>query len=261
MSVGLAIFVKTPGYSPVKTRLAADCGRARAEDWYRRAAAAVVSVARITAAEHDIEPYWAVAETDAIANGAWPDLPVLDQGEGGLGERMARVHANLVAKHGAGVLIGADTPQLSADLLGAAIAWLQQPGPRLCLGPARDGGFWLFGGNVAPPTDSWQRVRYSARETARDLRRTMRNCGQWQTLQELSDVDHASDLAEVHDALLRLPEASPEQQQLLASMRSSFQWLATRPAERERGAIASHGSMSPGSRLRGNDDVNDPRSP
>ena len=28
MTTGLAIFVKTPGYSPIKTRLAADCGRA-----------------------------------------------------------------------------------------------------------------------------------------------------------------------------------------------------------------------------------------
>jgi glycosyltransferase A (GT-A) superfamily protein (DUF2064 family) len=222
MSGGLAIFVKTPGYSPVKTRLAADCGRAYAEDWYRHAAAAVVSVVRVAATAHGIEPYWAVAEPDAIANGAWQGLPVLDQGEGGLGERMARVHASLVARHGAGVLIGADTPQLSADLLGTAIAWLQQPGPRLSLGPARDGGFWLFGGNVAPPTDAWLQVRYSERETARELRRAMKDCGQWQTLPELTDLDHGNDLAEVYDALRRLPEPRQEQLQLIEWMYSSF---------------------------------------
>lgn len=221
MSVGLAIFVKTPGLSPVKTRLAADCGRAYAEDWYRRAVAAVVSVSRIAAAEHGIEPYWAVAEPEAIGHCAWQGLPVLDQGEGGLGERMARVHARLVARHGAGVLIGADAPQLSAGLLGAATAWLQQPGPRLSLGPARDGGFWLFGGNVAPPIDAWLKVRYSAHETARDLRAAMADCGQWQILPELTDVDRGSDLDEVNDALHRLPDPSPEQRQLIAYMRSS----------------------------------------
>ena len=182
MSVGLAIFVKTPGYSPIKTRLAADCGRAYAEAWYRRAAAAVASVARIAAVRERITVYWAVAEHAAMARGAWPDLPELDQGEGGLGQRIARVHAALVATHGAGMLIGADAPQLSAGLLGEAVAWLRQSGPRLSLGPARDGGFWLFGGNVAPPVDAWQQVRYSTRETARDLRVALADCGQWQTL-------------------------------------------------------------------------------
>src|SRR4029079_3252618 len=45
---GVAIFVKTPGHSPVKTRLAADRGQAWTEAWYRRAAAAVAAVARAT---------------------------------------------------------------------------------------------------------------------------------------------------------------------------------------------------------------------
>ena len=90
---GVAIFVKTPGHSPVKTRLAADRGQAWTEAWYRRAAAAVAAVARATIATS----YWAVAEPEAIATGAWPDLPAIAQGDGGLGSRMARVHAELVA--------------------------------------------------------------------------------------------------------------------------------------------------------------------
>ena len=222
MSAGLAIFVKTPGYSPVKTRLAVDCGRAYAEAWYRRAAAAVASVTHTAASREGITVYWAVAERAAIESGAWDGFPLLEQGEGGLGERMARVHATLVTTHGAGVLIGADTPQLSADLLGEAIAWLRQPGPRLSLGPARDGGFWLFGGNVAPPVDVWQQVHYSARETARDLRVAMADYGQWQTLPELSDVDCASDLAVVVQEFQRLLVLQPEQQRLVDWMRTSL---------------------------------------
>jgi len=222
MTVGLAIFVKTPGYSPVKTRLAADCGRVYAEAWYWRAAAAVASVATVAAAREGITVYWAVAESAAIESGAWHGLPLLEQGDGGLGERMARVHASLVATHGAGVLIGADTPQLSADLLGEAIAWLRQPGPRLSLGLARDGGFWLFGGNVAPPVELWQQVRYSARETARDLLVALDGYGQWQTLPELTDVDCASDLAVALQELQSLPALQPEQQRLADWMRTSL---------------------------------------
>lgn len=221
MSAGIAIFVKTPGHSPVKTRLAAECGRAYAEAWYLRAAAAVASVARITGAREGVSVYWAVAEPAAVENGAWHGFPVLDQGLGGLGERMARVHAALVAAHGAGVLIGADTPQLSPDLLQASIAWLRQPGPRLSLGPARDGGFWLFGASVAPPVAVWQQVRYSARDTACELQAAMAGYGAWRILTELTDVDRANDLAAMLQEFQRLPALQREQQQLIDWMRTS----------------------------------------
>ena len=221
MSAGIAIFVKTPGYSPVKTRLAAERGRAYAEAWHLRAAAAVASVARATAARDGVSVYWAVAESAAIANGAWQGFPVLDQGAGELGERMARVHAALVAAHGAGILIGADTPQLSLDLLQQSIVWIRQPGPRLSLGPARDGGFWLFGASVAPPVAVWQQVRYSARDTARDLQAAMTAYGPWQILRELTDVDRANDLAAVRQEFQRLPALQREQQQLIDWMRAA----------------------------------------
>lgn len=214
MNAGLAIFVKTPRYSPVKTRLAAGCGAVYAHGWYHRAAAAVAAVARVAAARHGVTPYWAVAEPEAIASGVWPGLPMLAQGEGTLGERMARVHATLVETHGAGLLIGADAPQLSADLLGEASTWLMAPEPRLVLGPARDGGFWLFGSNVAPPLELWRSVRYSAGDTGRDLRAAMNACGRWRLLAELTDVDDAHDLAVALDELQRLPDPQPEQQRL-----------------------------------------------
>lgn len=221
MNAGIAIFVKTPGHSPVKSRLAAERGRAYAEAWYLRAAAAVASVARTTAAAANASVYWAVAEPAAIEGGAWPGFPVLDQGAGGLGERIARVHAALVTAHGAGVLIGADTPQLSSELLQEAIAWLRQPGRRLCLGPARDGGFWLFGANMAPPATLWEQVRYSACETARDVQAAMVGQGSWRILPVLTDVDHANDLAAALQEFRHLPTLQREQQQLIDWMHTA----------------------------------------
>ena len=218
---GLAIFVKTPGYSPLKTRLAAERGRAYAENWYRRAAAAVAAVARVAAARHGLTAYWAVAEPAAMADQAWPDLPTIAQGEGDLGERMARVHAALVEAHGIGLLIGADTPQLSAALLGEALEALQGPEPTLALGAARDGGFWLFGGNVAPPMPTWQQVRYSTSDTARDFMRALSAYGAWRQLPVLTDVDRASDLDAALAELQRSPECLPEQRQLIAWMQAA----------------------------------------
>ena len=51
----VAIFVKTPGLSPLKTRLAKGIGSALATEFHRRAAAAVSAVAR--AAGSDIRPH------------------------------------------------------------------------------------------------------------------------------------------------------------------------------------------------------------
>jgi uncharacterized protein len=212
MSGALAIFVKTPGHSPVKSRLAAQRGERYAVTWYRHAAAAVASVARQAVQRYGLTAYWAVAEADALD--AWTDLPALAQGSGGLGERMARVQAELVRRHGFGLLLGADAPQLEADALHDAIGWLDASSPRLALGPAHDGGFWLFGSNLAPPLPRWTAVGYSVADTARQLQRVMHDLGAWRTLPALTDADHVEDLATVEAALHALARPTPAQQGL-----------------------------------------------
>lgn len=217
MRAGLAIFVKTPGRSPLKSRLAADCGQAYALDWYRHAAAAVASVAQRLRSRGRVEAYWAVAEPEAHA--AWTDLPTLAQGDGGLGERMASVHAQLVARHGAGLLLGADAPQLDGATLDLALDWLGAAAPRLVLGPAHDGGFWCFGANRVVPTGAWTAVRYSAPDTATRLREVFADTGAWLDLPMLGDVDHGVDLAPAARALDALPDPTDAQRRLAAWMR------------------------------------------
>ena len=218
MSGAVAIFVKTPGRSALKTRLAADVGRTCAEQWYRLAATAVASVVKRACMEHAMTAYWAVAEADAERD--WPELPTIVQGDGGLGERMARVHAQLVAAHGFALLIGADAPQLSADALGEAAQWLAADATRmtsspvqarLVLGPASDGGFWLFGSNQKIEEPIWSSVRYSRADTAQELQRAMQTLGSWRMLDELTDVDHAGDLDGLRAALAELPDGTAEQ--------------------------------------------------
>ena len=219
MSIGLAIFVKTPGYSPIKTRLAADCGEAYAQAWYRHAATAVGAVVRAAKTRHRFSPYWAVAEADAIEHRAWPGMPMLDQGEGDLGARLARIHTTLVELHGAGVVIGADAPQVSAELLGEAAEWLRASEPRLVMGPARDGGFWLFGGNRSVPIEAWESVRYSTPDAGHALHTALEHRGHWHSLPLLTDVDTGADLALALQELVLLTERVPEQEVLVEWMR------------------------------------------
>ena len=94
MQGGLAIFVKTPGISPLKTRLAVGMG-SDSERWYRIAVDAVKSVALQAQAATGINAYWAVAESEGMQNDLWQSLPRLmqsDASEAGLGERMGFPH-------------------------------------------------------------------------------------------------------------------------------------------------------------------------
>lgn len=208
MSGGAAVFVKTPGLTPLKTRLAAGTNPAFAENWYRRAAMAVAEVLREVAG---LEPYWAVAEHAEECADAWPDLPLLEQGPGELGTRMGRVHGMLVARHGCGLLLGADTPQLDPAVLREALDWLASDAPRFVIGPAHDGGFWLLGGNRQPPQSDWSAAPCGRPDTARGFRTVMARHGAWRELPTLTDVDCADDLGPMLIELDALPAPGPAQ--------------------------------------------------
>lgn len=226
-TVGLAIFVKTPGHSPVKTRLARDSDARFAEAFHRHAARAVAEVAQARGDDDDgdarrLAPYWAVAEPAAADATHWPGLPCLVQSEGGLGARMAGIHARLLLQHDAAILIGADSPQLRPQWLRHAARWLSADAARCAIGPARDGGFWLFGSNRDLPAGRWDEVSYSRPDTAARFREAFASFGEWATLPELVDVDAVEDLDPVRAALRALPTPLPAQSRLL-------DWLDAQP--------------------------------
>lgn len=211
-SAGAALLVKTPGHSPVKTRLAARIGSSAAEGLHLACARAVAAVLAQCAPR--IHGYYAVAERSALAQ--WPGLPVLEQGPGTLGTRLQRVYDGLKAMHRSVLLLGADTPQLHAPLLLRAVDWLDGTGARIVIGPAPDGGFWLFGANRPLPAGLLAAIGYSRADTCAQLLHAVRDLGQLQQLPELGDLDTANDLPMVRTALAALPAPLPEQHQLAA---------------------------------------------
>ena len=82
MSGAIAVFVKTPGLSPVKTRLASQLGKETAEAFHLAAAQSVSSVVQQLSKLADIQSYYAVAEQVALNHNYWQDLPCVWQGEG-----------------------------------------------------------------------------------------------------------------------------------------------------------------------------------
>lgn len=211
----LAIFVKTPGLSPIKTRLAAGIGETDAGEFYGLAIRAVEAAAR--SAMEDLVPYWAVAEAQALAHPLWCGLPSLAQGEGQLGQRLDHVYATLLARHGSVLMIGADSPQLTGADLRLAARSLDP----FAMGRAEDGGFWLFGGAVPIASEIWQGVPYSTEQTADRLLAAIEPLGPTRLLPCLHDVDRAADLQSLALALKTLPAPTPEQTALAL-------WLGSR---------------------------------
>jgi uncharacterized protein len=217
MNAALAIFVKTPGLSPIKTRLARSLGEAAAIEFHRRSCAAIAEVA---CAARDfglpLVTYWAVAEQPALEHAQWSDLPRLWQGEGDLGVRLNTIHENLQSRHATVLMIGADAPQINLDLLDRALSALSNPATPFVIGPAEDGGFWLFGARVPVPACVWLSIPYSQPDTAARLGSELSGLGGIAYLPALTDVDTVADLLPVRAALVALQKPLPQQRMLTA---------------------------------------------
>ncbi len=212
----VAIFVKTPGLSPVKTRLARGIGAASATEFHLRAASRVAAASR--AAMPDVQPYWAVAEKTGTRDALWAGFPTVWQGEGELGSRLHTVYSGLLQRHGAVLLIGADAPQVTPGLLSDAARSLRPEAP-FTMGPASDGGFWLFGGRATVPETVWTGIAYSTADTGAQLLAALGTFAEVGSAPALSDADTMEDLPQLLCALSRLKEPSPEQTDLAV-------WLA-----------------------------------
>ena len=220
MSCAIAIFVKTPELSVVKSRLWPSIGRCEAERLHFASAAAVQSVVSQACEQATIEGYWALAEPAEFSAIHWPGLLHVEQGLGPLGERMAAVYRQLRQHHRGVILIGADAPQIQSGTLIEAASWLNDDAPRLAMGRASDGGFWLFGGNQDLADDRWSLARYSTPTTANEFIRAMNDYGDWLELETLCDLDTAADIEPVHAELESLDHPSAEQARVGAKLAS-----------------------------------------
>lgn len=213
MSGAIAVFVKTPGLSPVKTRLAVKLGKKNAEAFHLASSRSVSSVVQNL---KGVQSYYAVAEEQALIHPYWKDLPCVWQGEGGLGERMTHIYQTLLAQHDFVILVGADIPQMTTEELLKAVVWLTcEQKKRLAYAPSTDGGFWLFGGNIKIPSSLWSDVNYSKADTGIQFLNKINQFGAVKMLASLCDVDEPEDLVVLRKVLLELCEPLPAQQELV----------------------------------------------
>ena len=222
MNAALAIFVKTPGLSPIKTRLAAHTNSNFAQEFYLHALDITHQVASAACkARPAIMPYWAVAEQDGTEHFLWRDFPRLIQGDGTLGERLSFVYNELKKYHDVVILIGADCPLLAASHIIRAFDLLT-PRPNqdlFVMGPAQDGGFYLFSGVKDIPKIDWTSVQYSQCDTKNQLSKRLSSFGRVIELEPLSDVDTLDDL-------ISLPHTNVAKKNLLDAQVALLEWIS-----------------------------------
>ncbi len=205
MSAAIAIFVKTPDLSPVKTRLAATIGKDKALEFYQLSVKAVER----TIINTEAKPFWAVGEIDGIDNPLWSEFDNIYTGDGCLGERQNHIYRSLLKTHDKAILIGADAPQISPDIINKAIAALDNND--FVIGGASDGGYYLFGGREPIDPNIWTNTPWSDPATRECLAAALPS--KPAHLPILTDVDTIDNLTSI---LAEMPaNTSPEQQSVI----------------------------------------------
>ena len=226
MRVAIVVFAKTPGLSPVKTRLAADIGDQNAEAFYRRSLKGLKAVLDdlqkdiekklLEQSFYNIEIYWALAEKEGKSQALWSDHQTLWTGDGDLGARLNRVTIQLFEHFDQVIMLGTDSPQIDADILGEAIHRLKQSPKTTVAGPCPDGGFYLFGSTEPMGSDIWNRITYSQEDTLKQLMNRLEESNiNVFILPEMTDADTGSDLEPLIRALKADKPWKAEQLELL----------------------------------------------
>lgn len=135
MSPRVVLFTRYPEPGQAKTRLIPALGADGAASLHRMLTERTVTAVRRSGLALEIRSTGAPVAAFAEWLG---DDSVVDQGDGDLGDRLARAGAPYPT-----LFIGADAPDLTPALLrDAAQALVHAPA---VIGPAEDGGYWLLG--------------------------------------------------------------------------------------------------------------------
>ncbi len=213
-STALAIFTKTIGLSKLKTRLSPTMTETEIHKLHLLNCQAIEETVHML---KSIDSFWALAESQAIGQDIWSGLPNLDQGTGSLGERLFHIFETLRPQYKNIIFIGADSPQINHSTIERSTELLKSYD--FVLGPATDGGYYLFAGKENVSKDIWSSVPYSSCDTYFVFKNKLEAIGTVAILESMTDIDDQSSLSHVIKEFAQLPIIRPTQQRIIEHLK------------------------------------------
>jgi len=191
--IRLIIFAKAPIAGFAKTRLIPALG----ED----GAAQLAKKLLLNTVRNGVEAKFTITElcvTPEPSDSIWKPLAIADdivwsaQGDGDLGDRLARASKRAIDKGEAVLLIGTDCPQLTPSILQDAATALIDANAVII--PAADGGYTMLGLNEFHPS-LFEHIAWSTESVFVDTVHRLKKL-HWRitVLQHLHDIDEPKDL-------------------------------------------------------------------
>lgn len=190
----IAVFTKTPGLTPVKTRLAKTIGNDKAQEAFIACVETLHGTLNKFIKTHpEWDVIWATAEEEGVDHPFWEDKSFnrLWTEEGELGTRLNHIYQTLRAEYQNIIFIGADCPHISVNEFEQAIHLLDQH-PTIA-GPTHDGGYYLFGASKTDiPRETWESVPYSQSNTLKEFIKRLE--GNTYLMLPKTDLDEIDDI-------------------------------------------------------------------
>ncbi len=184
----IALFARYPTPGKAKTRLIPALGEQGAADLHRRLVERTIAIIREAGLPFAV--WFTGASRAEFAAWLGDHVELVEQGEGDLGERLARVPAPAI-------LLGADIPHLPAAFLQQAVSGLAAS--ETVIGPAFDGGYYLLGFNKPVPFVFTDMPWGEAKVMEETLARLANHDHSTLMLKPLGDCDRPEDLVHYPD--------------------------------------------------------------
>jgi glycosyltransferase A (GT-A) superfamily protein (DUF2064 family) len=199
----VVVFVKTPGFSALKTRLGKGIGKLRAENFHLLSVKLIEKTLMEARRKLGVHCFWAVSESEALAEDIWSQFPRLLQVQGGLGLKLHSIYEQLIMDFDEIIFLGADCPQIHVEDIENCISALQKTSD-FYIGPSDDGGYYLFGGKIPIHKKIWLEVPYSVENTREVFSEMLTGIGKLEVSPRIyKDVDTKEEYDEIGDLMFR----------------------------------------------------------
>lgn len=184
----LITFIKNVELGKCKTRIAQSVGQSQANRIYED----LLDITRDVCSRVNADRYVFYSDT-IVEDDLWSTSSFYQrlQNDGNLGDRITSAFDELSPRYDKVLIVGSDCPYINTSLVESAFDLLDNAD--LVLGPAQDGGYYLFATNSYHPS-LFQNIQWSTSTVLMDTIRAAESLGlSISQLDTLSDVDYYED--------------------------------------------------------------------